>query len=85
MTTDAPAHFNMLADGHAIYIAPLRIETMMSGVLRATQDKQGMVTLHYEDGTTESRQSAKTISDENAFDHFFAIVSFVQAGRGKTP
>ncbi len=51
---------------------------MLSGVSYATQDKNGLITLHYTDGEKESRISDKSI---DSFENLFSIVGFVQESR----
>lgn len=83
MTTnafDAPQDFRKLRKGNVILLSASRIMGMMTGVIRCTQDKTGIITLTYEDGSTESRQSDKTIGTDD-FPSLVYVVSFVQSAR----
>jgi hypothetical protein len=63
-------------------VSPARIQSMMSGVAHVEVTKHGKdlnATLVYNDGTRESRTCTR--EQWAAFDEFFNVVSYVQAGR----
>lgn len=78
-TYDAPSDFRKLRKGNVILLSAPRVQGMMTGVIRCTQDKTGLITLVYEDGSTGSRLSEKTIGTDD-FPSLISVVSYVQAG-----
>ena len=81
--SQTPTSFRNLEEGRVIYLSPPRIEAMMTGVIRAMQDQNGLITLTYTDGSQESRTATGTISQTVDFPDLFAVVAFVQAHRNK--
>lgn len=78
-TGETDMKYQKLEGDQCFMIVPPNINVMMTGVQRAQQDKTGLITLVYTDGTTESRPSPdKDISD---FANIFSIVGFVQDAR----
>ena len=61
------------------WLVPPTASALISGAKYACQTRDGAITLHYMDGTTETRLSDKDMVRE--FDSYFAVVSFVQAAR----
>jgi len=81
MASEAPESFRKLRGKYVIAVYPPNLEIALWGVARACQDKKGIITLNYTDGSAETRQSTDTITNKDAFPHFVSIVSYVQAGR----
>ena len=71
-------NFRRLGKDRVRFISPPRIDVMMTGAQYARQFKDGRIELTYTDGATESRLCDHDVEN---FPTFFAIVSFVQAGR----
>jgi hypothetical protein len=71
--------FNELPDELENWLVPSKFVGMMSGAKYAKQSKSGLITLIYEDDTTEEAMSEKDLLTE--FDSFFSIVSYVQSFR----
>ena len=72
-------HYSKLRKGMVNWLVPTNAQAMMTACQYAQQDKTGMVTLTYIDGTTESRHCKRDICTE--FDGFFPVVGYVQAQR----
>ena len=72
-------HFSRLRGEMCNWLVPPRIQSMMTAVSRAQQTRDGTITLHYEDGTTESVKSERDMVRE--FDGFMALVGWVQSQR----
>jgi len=72
------AHYSLLEGQLTNWLVPSNYEGVLSGAKYAQQDKSGNITLTYHDDEKETRSSNKDMSD---FESFFAIVSYVQAGR----
>lgn len=63
--------------GQAVFMSYPNIQRMMCGVHYAQQDRDGLITVVYEDGTSESRAADFKVEDKSVMD----IVSFVQKSR----
>lgn len=71
--------YKTLKPGFLRVLSASRIHQMVTGVVGCVQTKDGTITLTYEDGSKESRQTNLDIEEfENGL---IGIVSFVQAGR----
>ena len=68
---------NDIPEGQKAFMQYPAIESMMSGIHYASQDRFGIITVVYSDNTEEKRQADFNIEDKTCFE----IVSFVQAGR----
>jgi hypothetical protein len=59
-------------------VYPANIQALITGAVKASQNKYGTITLTYSDGTTESAVCA---TDIEGFASWFSLVGFVQSGR----
>lgn len=71
--------FNELPDELENWLVPPKFLGMMSGAKYAKQNKLGVITLTYEDDTTESVSSDRDLLTE--FGGFLEVVSYVQSFR----
>jgi hypothetical protein len=69
---------NELKPGEVHFIVPPKIECMLCGLHYITISKKLLITLHYTDGTQESRRANKKEFEELS-NKTFDLVSFVQA------
>lgn len=73
-------HRDDIPKGQLMFLNPPNIQLMMCGLATLPlphQDRDGLITLTYSDGTTETRQADFPIESKTCFE----VVSFVQAGR----
>jgi len=71
-----------LACGQVNFMVPPAIQTLMTGVKHATQDRHGLVTLTYTDHSTESARCPDI--DLATEENFFHVVGTVQDHRPNT-
>lgn len=69
-----------IPEGQAIFMSYPNIQRMMCGVHYAQQDRDGLITIVYEDGSLESRMADFKIEDKG----LMGVVSFVQEIRDKS-
>ena len=71
-----------LTGNDVLFVNPLVIECMMTGVGHATISRAGRICLVYEDGETETRDAGSELLATDVDDlSLFDLVSRVQAGR----
>lgn len=71
-------HYSKLEEGAVNVLCPPNVVGMMTGTYRASQQRNGNVTLLYRDGTTKTAKSDTDIMD---FPDYFSVVAYVQDKR----
>lgn len=63
--------------GEVMFMSYPNIQRMISGIDYAQQDRNGIITLVYQDGSRESRDATFKIEEKSCFE----VTSFVQSAR----
>lgn len=74
-----PKFYKDLPEGQANWLIPTTVQAMITGCQRAIQTRDGAVTLHYDDGSTETAMPVPMLNI--ATSKFFAVVEAVQWAR----
>ena len=81
MATVKANHYSELTGDKKFFVNPPRIQGMMTGTIYAYQTKDGGITLHYEDGTEETRLVKDAPRVQDLMENYFELVQWVQDGR----
>ena len=78
-------NYKAIPDGQVFGLIPNLGQSLMGGFTRIDQDKNGLVRVHYEDGTIEARNGAGVwdLPNDSQSESFniFSVLSWVQDAR----